>query len=86
MASSGGQPGNKNASKNRPLTDAIRRVLLAEDGKKLRQLAEALVDRAIMQSDTAAKEILERSDGKVPQDIEHSGEVHLTLAPADADA
>lgn len=86
MAERGGQPGNKNATKNRPLTDAIRRVLLAEDGKKLRQLAEALVDRAIEQSDVAAKEVAERVDGKVQQDVEHSGDVHLTLTSADADA
>jgi hypothetical protein len=86
MAERGGQPGNKNATKNRPITDAIRRVLLANDGEKLRKLAEAMVERAIEASDTAAKEVTERVDGKVLQEVEHSGDLHLTLAPADADA
>ena len=86
MAERGGQPGNKNATKNRPITDAIRRVLLANDGEKLRKLAEAMVDRAIEASDSAAKEVTERMDGKVAQEIEHSGDVHVTLASADADA
>lgn len=86
MAERGAPPGNKNASKNRPITDAIRRALLADDGKKARELAEALVKRAIEQSDTAAKEVLERVDGKVSQDVEHSGEITLTLSPADAEA
>lgn len=83
----GGAPiGNKNATKNKPITDAIRRVLLSNDGEKLRKLAEAMVDRAIEQSDTAAKEINDRVEGKVSQEIEHSGEVNILLAPADADA
>lgn len=86
MAERGGQPGNKNATKNRPLTDAIRRVLLAEDGKKLRELAEALVDRAIAQSDTAAKEVAERVDGKVQQDVEVSGDLVVKFDAADESA
>src|SRR5688500_14689909 len=78
MAERGGQPRNRNATKNRPITDAIRRALLANDGKLARELAEALVKRAIEASDVAAKEVMDRCDGKVAQDIEHSGEVHLT--------
>lgn len=70
----GGAPeGNKNATKNRPIADALRRVLLANDGEKMRQLVEAHVKRAIESSDAAAKEILDRIDGKVPQPLEHTG-------------
>ena len=67
----GAPVGNKNATKNRPITDALRRVLLAEDGKKLRELTEAIVKRSIESSDSAAKEILDRIEGKVPQQLDH---------------
>jgi len=69
MAERGGQPGNKNATKNRPVTDMLRRALLANDGEKMRELTDAMVARAIRESDTAAKEIFERVEGKVPQAI-----------------
>lgn len=86
MSERGGQPGNKNASKNKPITDAIRRALLADDGKLVRELAEALIRRAIEQSDTAAKEILERSDGKVKDELGLSGEFTVRFDAADESA
>lgn len=70
----GGAPeGNKNATKNRPWAEALNRALLAEDGKKLRSLAEKLIERAHNGDVTALKEIGDRVDGKVLQSIEHSG-------------
>lgn len=70
----GGAPlGNKNATKNRPIAEVLQRVLLANDSEKLRKFAESLVDRAIAKDTAAAKEILDRIDGKVLQAIEHSG-------------
>ena len=65
--------GNKNATKTRPWSDAINRALLAEDGKKLRALADRLIDRALEGDVTALKEIGDRVDGKVVQQLEHSG-------------
>lgn len=73
MAERGGQPGNKNATKNKPLTEAIQRALLANDGEKLRKLTDALVDRAIGGDTMAAREVLDRVEGKVAQALEHSG-------------
>lgn len=73
MASSGGQPGNKNATKNKPITEVLNRVLLANDGAKLRKFAESLVDRAIEKDTAAAREVLDRVEGKVAQALEHSG-------------
>lgn len=69
MAERGGQPGNKNATKNRPITEAITRVLLANDGEKLRALAESLVARAIESDTRAAVEVNDRIEGKVPQAV-----------------
>ena len=61
--------GNKNAVKNRPLTELIKRALLQNDSAKARQFADALVARAIEESDKAASEILDRVEGKVTQTI-----------------
>ncbi len=61
--------GNKNAVKSRPWSDAINRALLAEDGKKLRSLADKLIDRALEGDVTALKEIGDRMDGKAAQAI-----------------
>lgn len=66
--------GNKNGSKNRPLTELIRRALLQNDAVKARKFADALVARAIAESDRAASEILDRIEGKVPQPQTHSGD------------
>ena len=71
----GGAPiGNKNATKNRPITEAITRALLANDGAKLRKLAEALVDRAIESDTRAAIEVNDRIEGKVTQPIAGTGD------------
>lgn len=69
MASRGAQLGNQNATKNRPLTDLIRRALLQNDSAKARAFADALVSRAISDSDRAATEVLDRIEGKVPQAV-----------------
>lgn len=66
----GGAPeGNKNATKNRPWAEAINRALLAEDGKKLRLLADKIIDKALEGDVSALKEIGDRVDGKAAQAI-----------------
>lgn len=65
----GAPVGNKNATKNKLWEDTLRRALLAEDGKKLRALAEKLIARAEEGDVTALKEIGDRIDGKPTQTI-----------------
>lgn len=65
----GAPVGNKNATKNKLWADTLNRALLAEDGKKLRELAEKLIDRALEGDVTALKEIGDRVDGKPAQAI-----------------
>ena len=69
MAGPGAPLGNKNASKNRPWSEAINRALLAEDGKKLRALADKLIDAAMEGDVTALKEIGDRIEGKPAQSV-----------------
>jgi len=63
--------GNKNAIKAKPWGDAINRALLANKGKKLRALADRLIDRALEGDVAALKEVGDRVDGKVPQQLDH---------------
>lgn len=65
----GAPEGNKNATKNRPWAEAINRALLAEDGKKLRALADKIIDKALEGDVSALKEIGDRVDGKPAQAI-----------------
>lgn len=67
--SAGAPEGNKNATKNRPWAEAINRALLAEDGKKLRALADKIIDKALEGDVSALKEIGDRVDGKAAQAI-----------------
>lgn len=82
----GAPVGNKNATKNRPWEEALRRALLAEDGQKLRALAEKLIERALSGEVSALREIGDRVDGKVPQAVTgvDGGDLIVRLIPQDA--
>lgn len=82
MAGKGAPEGNNNAGKNKPWAEAIRKALLAEDGKKLRALANRLIERAQDGDVTALKEIADRVDGKSVQPIsgEDGGPVAVRIA------
>lgn len=67
----GAPEGNTNSSRsNRLWADTIRRAALAEDGKKLRALAEALLIKAAEGDVSALKEVGDRLDGKSSQAID----------------
>ena len=61
--------GSKNASKERLFEAAIKRACLAENGRKLRSIAEKLTDMAVEGDIQAIKETLDRVDGKSKQPI-----------------
>lgn len=73
MAERGAQPGNTNATKNRPFAQAINTALAQGDGTKLRAIAEKLIDMAASGDLGAIKEFADRADGKAMQAIEASG-------------
>ncbi len=73
MAERGGQPGNDNATKNKPWRQALDRAIAQDDGKRLRAAAEQLLTCAANGEPWAVKEIADRLDGKAPQALEHTG-------------
>lgn len=67
------QPGNQEAKKRgkeKQFRDALRmQIAAAEDGKKLRDIADKLLALALNGDMAAIKEVADRIDGKVPQGI-----------------
>ena len=69
MAARGRPPG----SLDKPFRDALRIAVKEASGdgnrRKLRAIADALVDKAITGDIPAIKEVAERLDGRAPQDL-----------------
>jgi hypothetical protein len=73
-----GQSGNPAGPRPRDFEAALRRALLRADPKTkatdLDNIAKALIAKALEGDVPAIKEVADRSDGKVAQAVEHSGE------------
>ena len=66
---SGGQPGNKNATKNKPWSEAIAKFATQNPDKR-DKVIEKLFDMALEGNMLAIKEIVDRTDGKAIQGVE----------------
>ena len=80
--SSGGQPGNDNATRSLPWRAALDRALAQDDGKKLRRAAEQLLDLAAAGEAWAVKELGDRLDGKPAQQLTVAGDAASPLTIA----
>jgi hypothetical protein len=69
----GGQPGNQNGKKGKLFYNQLRVALVQEDSRKLRTIAQKLVDAAEQGEPWAIKEVIDRIDGKAVQSTEISG-------------
>ena len=65
----GGQPGNKNGSRQKPWANALNRAIAQRDGDLLREIAEVVLNQALAGDLQAIKEIADRLDGKPAQSI-----------------
>ena len=88
---SGAQPGNTNATKNKPFREALDRAIKQDDGKRLRRAAERLLTmaaRATKGDTRAIKELADRLDGKSVQPLSgpDGGDIIVKLDQGDAAA
>ena len=88
---SGAQPGNTNATKNKPFREALDRAIKQDDGKRLRRAAERLLTmaaRATKGDTRAIKELADRLDGKSVQPLSgpDGGDIIVRLERGDEDA
>ena len=79
MAGRGAPIGNRNASKSKPFWHAIDRAIAQEDGKRLRDAAEKLLDSAAAGEEWAIKELGDRLDGKCAQAMTLLGDADAPL-------
>jgi ribosomal protein L17 len=81
--------GNTFAAKGKLFEGVIKRALMANDGAKLRSIVEKIIEKAEDGDMMAARELLDRVDGKPKQQVELSGDaenpvtVNFTHAAAD---
>ena len=75
----GSKEGISNFTKNKLWRDVIRRAILADDGKKLRSIAEALIRKAEQGDVSALKELGDRIDGKVVQEKDTNDDKNITV-------
>lgn len=74
--------GNRYGRETQPFIDAVRRAIAQDDGKRLRAIAERLIDLAVEGEAWAVRELADRLDGKAKQSVEiaHTGDPRgLTL-------
>ena len=71
--------GNQNAAKSRAFYGALSRAIAQDDGKRLRQAAESLLNLAAEGEAWAVRELADRLDGKPTQTIAGDAENPLTL-------
>jgi hypothetical protein len=70
----GGAPvGNQNGKRGKLFYNQLRIALVQEDSRKLRTIAQKLVDAAEQGEPWAIKEVIDRVDGKAVQATEISG-------------
>lgn len=76
----GGAPqGNNNAGRNKPFWRAIDRAIVQDDGKRLRDAAEKLLDLAAQGEQWAVRELADRLDGRPAQALTDSNGDPLTI-------
>lgn len=66
--------GNQNAAKSRVFSDALRRAIAQDDGRRIRDAAEKMLDLAAAGEQWAVKEVFDRLEGKAAQALAISGD------------
>jgi hypothetical protein len=75
----GSKPGVSNFTKNKPGRDALDRVIKQSDGAALRSAAEALIHKASEGDVPAIRELFDRVDGKVINEIDMKADLDVVV-------
>ena len=75
----GSKDGVNNKHKNRPWREALDRAIKQSDGKALRKAADSLLSEAAAGNIQAIKELGDRVDGKVIQEVSADVDTNLTV-------
>lgn len=71
--------GNQNSTlERRAFANAVRRAVVQQDGKALREIVDSLIVKATEGDVQAIKEVADRLDGKPKQQTELSGDLNIT--------
>ena len=81
----GSKPGKPNRYINTRWRDALNRSIAADDGKKLRRIADKLMIMAESGDISAIKELGDRIDGKAITQIEAQVETSITISTQDSE-
>lgn len=73
MSEAGAPKGNNNYKKGAVFNDALRRAIAQDDGKRIRDAAEKLLDLAAEGTPWAVRELADRIDGKAMQAVSLTG-------------
>lgn len=78
----GAPVGNQNASKEKLVTNCIRRAIVQDDSKKLREGVDKLMDAFASGEPWAIEQVINRLEGKPHQsaDVTHRGSLHDVLS------
>jgi len=68
------EPGNELGKKGKVFDGALRRAIAQDDGKRIRQAAEVLLDKAAEGEPWALNMLADRLDGKAAQGVTLSGD------------
>lgn len=79
---SGGQPGNNNAGKNKPWSEAIAKFATQNPNKR-DKVIEKLYEQALEGKLDAIKEIMDRTEGKPRQSLEVTANVLASEMPTE---
>jgi hypothetical protein len=71
---------NNNAGKNKRWLNSLDRAILQDDGKRLRDAAEKLLNLAAQGEQWAINHLADRLDGKAAQSVTISGDAENPLA------
>lgn len=78
----GAPVGNQNAAKAKLVTDCLRRAIVQDDGKKLREGVDKLMDSFAAGEPWAIEQVMNRLEGKPAQSVDLQADITSRMVQA----